>query len=860
MKQLLSGNDWLVSYFAPGEVSAYTSLPEQIAKGNLYGGSFIPATVPGDVQSDALDAHLIEDINYGYNARSAEWTYQRDWMYVKRFTPCETSCDNLRLCFDGVDYACEVYVNGKWIGNHEGAWPPFSFDITNEVVFGQENSLLVLVKSAPAEECQWGLTSKVRTLKARFAYHWDWCTRLVPLGIWKDVYLQYVKKVVIEDLHVVTDVDYIKKKAIITAMASISGETSDNMAEFVLQDPNGNSRKIAVNDSDTKLSVQFEVDEAMLWYPNGMGEQPLYQVTISIPSEEESRTVRVGLRHIEWKRTEGAGEDALPYQPYINGRRVYLQGYNFTPIRQLYGRVQEEVYRKRVLLCKRSNANYLRVWGGGLLEREEFYDACDEMGILIMQEFFQSSATGNNHPPRDREYIQMLLESVESAVIQKRNHPSLLCWCGGNELCYRGDYMDAKGNILIENAEGMEGYLYDIKGRCYIPLDPEYITLKEIGDLTKKLDPDRMYFHTTGSGPHIQNANEDYIGGRMHDVHGPWELLRPEYFYRVYNAYDMMFHHEFGCPASASIQTIEQTIPKEYRWPLGVDNPMANYHGRMHLTSLRRTRAFFGEATDYKNLATASRFLQWEQMRYALEAHRRRGLKCAGACLWHFGEPWPNVADNCVVDVFDQVKPAYYGQTAAFRPLHIAARYDQIIHRDSFSVDMTLYNATEYCFEGEIRVQIYKIDGTLLEEKRFDCQADADTVVPCVKTLCFENLPQGVFFLCQQLYDKQGNMMDSGYSIHTTRQDLPYAQLWELPECKIQTVLEGKCLKLKNLGEIVVSGLTVESANDNNVLFSDGCILLLPGEEKEIWLEYENQTPGELFLSGFGVPYHKATL
>ena len=111
MKQILSGKDWLVSHFLPGEVSAANNLISRISSGELYGGEFIPATVPGDVQSDALDAGIIDDINYGFNARKAEWTYQRDWVYVKRFTPLAHDKGRIRLCFDGVDYAAEVYLD-----------------------------------------------------------------------------------------------------------------------------------------------------------------------------------------------------------------------------------------------------------------------------------------------------------------------------------------------------------------------------------------------------------------------------------------------------------------------------------------------------------------------------------------------------------------------------------------------------------------------------------------------------------------------------------------------------------------------------------------------------------------------------
>jgi len=859
MKQLLSGNDWIVSNFLPDEVSVATGLVQRISNGERYGGEFIPATVPGDVQSDAMDAGLIDEIMTGFKARTTEWTYERDWVYVKRFVPKAALCSRVKLCFDGVDDLCQVYLNGKWLGNHEIAWMPFSFDITDLLLPNTENSLVVIVKAARNQECQWGCTSKVRHLKARFAYGWDWCTRLVPLGIWKDVYLNYEQESVIDDVFVYTDVDYCVKSAVIHAELTLSGKIDDIALSVTLSHPDGTQETKKLSADNAKVCVDFSVDDAKLWYPNGMGEQPLYTVICTLGDNWDERTARIGLRHIEWTRTEGAGEDALPYQPWINGRRVYLQGYNFTPIRQLYGRVQKDVYEKRIALVKRVGANYLRIWGGGLLEREELYDLCDEAGILLMQELFQSSAAINNHPPRDREYIEMMLRVTESAVKQKRNHPSLICWCGGNELCFRGDYMDADGNILVEGVEGMEGLTYAIKG-SWVPVSPNYPTLVPMRELVKKLDPQRMWLHTSGSGPVIQNASLDYVGGAMHDVHGPWTILGPTEEYTFYNALDMMIHHEFGCMGSASVQTLETITPSRYLWPLDEMNPFVNYRGRMFAGALRLLRPYFGDAIkDHRTYALASRFIQWEQHRYSLEAHHRLGARCAGSCLWHLGEPWPNVIENSTIDTFDQVKPAYYGQLAAFRTLHLSAHYDSVIHKEQFDVTFALHNTTVSDFAGTIRAQLYDLNGTLLAQQEKSCAVKADCVSACAADMTFTDLPNGVFFLRQTLFDAEGTAVETGYSIHSTA-DVPYAELLEQAVCDMKVDFSGNILTLRNLGPAVASGLTIECDNDKIAFFSDGCMMLLPGETKTITVEFPDGNIGPLYLSGFGVPYQKINL
>ena len=855
MKQILSGNDWIVSHFLPDEVSAVFDYIPQLARGELYGGSFIPATVPGDVQSDALDAGLIEDINYGYNARAAEWTYNRDWAYNKRFTPRSEDCRRVMLCFDGVDYACEVYLNGKWLGNHEIPWIPFEFDVTDMLNYGEENSVQVIVKAAPHGECQWGATSDVRNLKPRFAYGWDWCTRLVPLGIWKDVYLRYDKAANIEDLHTTTVVDYENKCAKISAELTMAGKEDGYSTEFTLTHPDRKAEKLSAEVTAGKAKVEFSVDNAELWWPNGMGDQPLYNVEATIGDNWDSASHRVGLYHITWTRTEGAGEDAMEYQPYVNGRRMYIQGYNWTPLRQLYCRPHTEAYEKRLAIAKASGANILRVWGAGLLERETFYNLCDEYGIIVMQELFQSSASKNNHPPRDEEYIDMLTKTARSAIVQKRNHPSLAIWCGGNELCMRGDYMDTKGNILIEGVEGKEGYPYDVGELDWVPLDAEYPTLVALREVVEELDPGKKWLHTSGSGPFVQNANMDFLGGKMHDVHGPWDILPPDEFYYMYNTLDMMLHAEFGCYSSASILALEKFVPEKFLWPLDENNPMANYHGRMFVGGKTRLIPYFGEVGDYKTYSTACRFMQWEQLRYSLEAHRRMDKRCAGAILWHFAEPWPNVNDNCTVDAYDQVKPAFYGEKAAFSPIHIAAKYDGVTHKGSFNAQFTLYNATTATVSGKITAEMFDLSGKKLAEKSASCSAGADSIVANALEVEFNNLPDGVFFIRQTLTDEGGKVLDQGYSIHSTK-DVPYRDLLDQPECAIKAELCGDVLRIKNAGNVVASAVTVECDLESHVIFSDGCMMLLPGEEREIKLTYSTEF-NSLYICGFGVPHQK---
>ena len=862
-KILLSGDDWLLTNALPDEVSPTSRYFKEILCNTADDFTFIPATVPGDVQSDAFDAGLIEDINIGFNALAAEWTSQRDWVYVKRFIAHSKSdgAKKIKLCFDGVDYACEVYINGKWIGDHENSWIPFSFDITGLINEEDENCLIVIVKSAPDGVCQFGKASQVRNLKARFAYGWDWCTRLVPLGIWKDVYLKYEYDVTIDNIYVHSVVDYNNYKACMFCECTLKGNFEEDTVLYVnFTAPNGNvytkTIKIDAKTNCRTYTARYNIDNAILWYPNGYGEQPLYHVDVTLCNGNkiwDSMETNTGLRHIEWCQTKGASDDALPYQPIVNGRLVFIQGFNFVPIHQLYGREHFADYERRIELCKRSGANFLRVWGGGLCEREYFYDLCDKNGILVMQELFQSSGSINNHPPRDKEYIKMMQTTTKSVVLQKRNHVCLAVWCGGNELCFRGEYIDSHGNVLIEGAENMEGKSYDISNYRWIPLSADYPTLKAMGEVVAGLDPERLWLHTSGSGPYIQNASLDFVGGKMHDVHGPWHVLNPNYYYELYNKLDMMLHSEFGCNAPASVQALEYFVPPKYRFPLDEKNPMVQYHSRVWSGNFNALKPYFREISDYKAFSLAGRFIQWESLRYAIEAHKRLDRKCAGVILWHLAEAWPCVSDDCIVDFSNQPKPAYYGVKKAFEAIHISAKYNSIIHENGFDSEITIYNSTNKAFRGLAVAYIYDIKGKLLLEHKEEVYCKEESVVPRLFDISLKETPKGVFYLSLELFDDSGNIVDTNYSVHSTNAITPYKQLLNLPNCKVDISKHGDKIELRNVSEYVVPGLSIECSMKDNVYFSDGCIMLLPGEKRIITMKGE---PLQLFVNGFGVPYH----
>ncbi len=218
------------------------------------------------------------------------------------------------------------------------------------------------------------------------------------------------------------------------------------------------------------------------------------------PEEEDISdvlTVNFGIRQISLAPNESADPAALPYTFMVNGRKIYAKGWNWVPMDVMYSVPRPEKLERLLTLAKRAHVNLLRVWGGGLIETEEFYEQCDRLGIMVWQEFIQSSSGIDNIPSTSADYVQAITEAAEQIIPRKRNHPSLAIWCGGNELT----------------------------GGAEQPLDDSHPVLAGLKSVVKRLDPDRLWLPTSPSGRAFSNSLEMIAmdPSALHDVHGPWE-------------------------------------------------------------------------------------------------------------------------------------------------------------------------------------------------------------------------------------------------------------------------------------------------------------------------------------------------
>ncbi len=654
---------------------------------------WIPAEVPGGVALALYRAGYIEHPYYRMNSLKCEWIENKWWLYETFFLAPKLSGTKIRLDFSGVDYECMVYWNNCFLGGHVGMFEPFSFDLTDFYRDGENVTLRVLLKHAPDEMGQIGKTSKTFTQKSRFNYKWDFGTRLVNLGIWQEIYLTSVDRAEMEDLFVRGELG--KEGDAFFKITARVPEQECFVAEASFSIKNGEETSVKQEIRNGKVELSLPVKEPVLWYPNGVGEPGLYDVTVALYQDGvllEQIRKRCGIRKIESLKNENAPSHARPYLLSVNGVRMYVKGVNLTPMDHIYGDVPrkqtEDILRRAVEM----NCNLVRVWGGGIIETEYFYECCDRLGLLVWQEFIQSSSGIDNIPSQNPDFLDLLKKSAIAAVMEKRNHTSLAVWSGGNEL------MDEKR----------------------IPVTEKNANIAMLHKIVAERDSGRIFLPTSASGPGEFISREQDMS---HDVHGWWKYQGNPQHYEFYSSSDSLFHSEFGCDGMSSMDSLKRFLPEEERiCPVPMSkNDIWRFHGEWWCT-FGREEEMFGPCNDLNRYITLSQWMQAEGLRYILEANQRRKFRNSGSIIWQLNEPWPNVSATSLLEYYGIPKMAYYWAKNAFSHFYPSFSYQKLHFFSGELFAGKLWLFTDSAVEGGnavLRAEILDENGKVMADEKY---------------------------------------------------------------------------------------------------------------------------------------------
>lgn len=639
----------------------------------------IDACVPGGIHLDLYRAGIIANPYLENNSLACEWTENRWWIYRTVVQLSDIECKKRELVFEGLDYLAEVYINGKSYGTHENMFVPMRIDISG--IKEKKITVEVVFKGAGVELGQNGRTSETRTQKSRFGYKWDFGTRLVNIGIWQGVYIEYTESARIEEANIKTDVEC--DIGIVDSTFLFDGEYCGKV-EISLKNPEGDIVYRSEIPYSKRIENRIKIDTPSIWYPNGMGSQPLY--TLSVTYGSQLYEYKVGIRSLRYVQNPGSPEDALPYTIEINGKPVYIKGNNKVPLDHLYGNVSYEDYEWCVRALANENVNLVRVWGGGIIETEIFYDLCDRYGILVWQDFIQSSSGIDHVPSKHVDFLDKLADAAVCALKVKRNHTSLAIWTGGNELtdknCIPSTYADE--NIAM---------------------------LKRI---VEKEDAEHLFLPTTPSGPVYTTV---FTREDNHDVHSPWEYY-PTTHYSNYNRLKLLLHSEFGISAMPESIPLfmKENSPDSATWNINC------HHGEYWWHSYRRDKKIYGEFENVADYVPYSQWTQAEGLRYVIETERRMAPYASGSMVWQINEPWPNCDCTNLMDYFGNPKMAYYWIKKAFSKSEISLKYDGITFDKKIEATVCL-NGDAKATEELCKVELFDSNGNRLSAEEIKLSA-----------------------------------------------------------------------------------------------------------------------------------------
>ena len=675
---------------------------------DIPGSTFprVSATVPGSVYHDLLTAGQIPDPFYRDNENEALKIMDNDFVYSRSFTVPASLLENdaVVLRCDGLDTLATVTVNGTVVGTAKNMHRTYEFDVKSVLQAG-ENTISVkfdsptrYIKEAYAQNRADGSSDAMVGFpllrKAHCMFGWDWGPRLPDAGIWRDIRILGIKTARIRDVYVVQHHE----------SGKVTLEVSTHVTEITGSAPV--SVKVTAPDG-TVFTAQgehalIEIENPQLWWPNGLGQQPLYQVEVTLGEGLDSWCKRVGLRTLTVTRKKDQWGESFSH--CVNGVNVFAMGADYIPEDNLLPRVNPQRTRRLLEDAKAANMNCVRVWGGGYYPEDYFYDTCDELGLLVWQDFMFACAVYN----LTEDFEENIRAEFVDNIRRLRHHASLALWCGNNEMeqfvaC--GEWVSSLG----QKADYIKMY--------------EYIIPK----ILKQEDPQTFYWPASPSSGGSFDEPQDPNRGDVHywDV---WHGLKP---FTDYRNYLFRYVSEFGFQSFPCMETIESfTAPEDrnvFSYVMEKHQRNASANGRI-VSYLSQMYLYPGKLTD---LVYASQLLQAQAMQYGVEHWRRNrnDEHCMGAVVWQLNDCWP-VASWASIDYFGRWKALHYYEKRFFAPVLISCHEEGILSQNTnvnaepFDLKKTarlnVSNETLKPFTGKASWALRRPDASIIESGSFD--------------------------------------------------------------------------------------------------------------------------------------------
>lgn len=690
----------------------------------------VDATVPGCIHTDLLKNGIIDDFYYRDNSNKVQWLENIDCSYQKTFT-VDTVCEGQYLQFEGIDTYASIYLNGVKIGESNNMFIPHTFSVDGVLKVG-ENILRVDIRSPIKEVANLErlpgsfTTERLRTRRMQCTYGWDWVERFVTMGIFKDVRLSSKKINIIDNVYVYT-------KRLLSNIAQICVEIeianfkdSGEQIEINIQSPKGETffckKRTLITD---KIKETIDIINPKLWFPLGYGEQPLYK--LQLKTKTYNKEVCFGVRDICILQTEdtiGSAENdkcaqlkekahlkerdfneiGSCFTAVVNGVKIFCKGANWVPCEPFPSEETNEKITKILELSAFCGVNTIRVWGGGIFEKDHFYNECDRLGILVLQDFLMACG---RYPEKEQWFIEELNKEAKHACLRLRNHPCLAWWHGDNENAVKGN----------ENITDYDGYLSAKNG---------------IEPIVSKLDPYRAFLPSSPYGGNTfasSTKGTTHVTAYLRSIFDYIESSDFSDYVDYFSGFISRFCSEqpiFGYPFVSSLKKFltDQDI-------FGDDDRLMQFHSKGNPSMKKTLYDYFSEMAEkifgkFKNgidRVYKQQYLQCEWVRLSFESYRRNKWFSSGLLFWMLNDCWPASSGWAIIDYYCMPKPAFYLFKRCAKP--VIASIERV--KDKLNVYVCNDSMNKVCGQGNICFYNTYTDSEEGESIEFDFEVEENS-------------------------------------------------------------------------------------------------------------------------------------
>lgn len=799
----------------------------------VRGHQWYPATVPGVVHTDLMNAGLLDDPFFGLNERKAQWVDKEDWEYKTIFTIPDSVREKKRIeiVFDGLDTYADVYLNDSLIIKADNMFRQWRREVhsflrkdSNELRICFHSPLKIDIpkfdllpyqlECANDQSENGGVFDKkvsVFARKAGYHYGWDWGPRLVTSGIWRPVYIEAWNEARIDDVF------YRQKKvtlneAILEVEMTVEASEPCQADLVVLAD---DVQRIAFSANLSKgsniLKKELRIKNPELWWTSGLGKPHLSRFETRLITKrklQDSKSDRIGLRSVEVVRQKD--NEGTSFYFKLNGVPVFMKGANYIPQDNFLPRVTAEQYEKTIQDAVDANMNMLRVWGGGIYENDIFYDLCDEKGILVWQDFMFACSLY----PAEEALLDNIREEAVYNVKRLRNHPSVAIWCGNNENHYAWHNWGWKKQY----AKLGNGYADSIFKQFY---NQYFVVLPEV---VSQYAPETFYWPSSPYGGNIDKASLGDSG----DAHywGVWHAMDS---IGSYNRVRARFFSEYGFQAFPEMESVKMYAPDSSDWNIFSEVMMAHQRGGDKANARIKNYLLdeYREPKDFESFLHMGLILQGDAIKTAIEAHRRDMPYCMGTLFWQHNDCWP-VASWSSRDYYGRWKAQHYFARKAFSEILVSP----VAEDDKLEVFVVSDRLKRELFM--LDVHIIDLSGNIIFSTRNKVTVGANTST-VVFTGSLKQLLNGKkrneVAVVTRLYDKTTLISDNVY--YLTKQkfiDFPPVQIVR----HIARTSGGYRVDLSS--DKLARGVFMNVDGIDN-FFDDNYFDLLPGETKSVFVQ-----------------------